>query len=277
MSVCGALWGAPLNCREATQRMAESPRIAAQAELQRHLSTCDACRELAALFPVAGSEMPSAARIAAIQADLTRNWKPVRPLPGAGAQAALLWFLYAAIAVAAAAMIGFYGLSAMPLWQSVTYNGAFAGVAALVAFVAVQRLNPGMLALVPGTRASLFAAALLAGLVPLLFPNFDVRLFPRGVSCLETGSVVAAGASLLFAFALRRTFASRPVGAGAAVGFLAGLCGATALALHCPVLDTPHILVWHFAVLVISSGAGAIAGFIIDAVTASRLPRAHVA
>lgn len=265
-----------MNCDEATRRLAESPNGQADTELQQHLNSCHACREFAAFLPMARAEMPTGARIAAIQADLTRNWKPVNPLPGAGVQAVMLWAFYAAVAIAAAVAIGFAGVSAMPFWQLAVYIGAFAAVAALVAFVAVQRLNPGMLALIPGTRASWFATALLTALVPLLFPKFGVQSFSGGEACLKTGCEVAAGAAVVFGFAVRRTFASRPIGAGAAVGLLAGLCGVTALALHCPVLNTPHILVWHFAVLGISSAVGALLGFFAEHTAAKRTAGAPV-
>jgi hypothetical protein len=43
-------------------------------------------------------------------------------------------------------------------------------------------------------------------------------------------------------------------------GAFAGLTGVGVLALCCPILNTPHILVWHLGVVLVAMFAGGIAG-----------------
>jgi negative regulator of sigma F NrsF-like protein len=252
-----------MNCREAVRRLAGLSSVdGGDPELQQHLATCAACQELAASLPISAG--PDPARISAIQQQIGRSWKPVRPVMPPGRQITLLAVLFCATAIAAVAPFGFFAFKALKTWQMVVYYGAFAVAAAFVAAIVVQRLYPGIRSRFAATPALWVGVGSLSVLVVVLFPNFNVAHFGLGVNCLEIGCIVASVAGIAFALALHRTFASSPVTASATVGFFAGLCGAAALALHCPLLTVPHILVFHFGVLVVATIAGAGVGWLVQ-------------
>jgi hypothetical protein len=249
-----------MNCREAIRRLALGSASADDAELQQHLATCAACRELAG--SLANSSLPDPSRIAAIQEQLGRSLKPVRPLPPPSQQVALLAIIYGVVAVAAAALIGFSALHVLRPWQMVCYFGAFAIAAGWLASTVIERFYPGIRSRFGGASVLWATTASLAVLALLLFPNFNVAQFGSGVRCLETGCVVAVPASIVFALVLRRTLAPNPISASATVGFFAGLCGDATLALHCPVLEVMHIIVWHLGVLAVATAGGAGIGWL---------------
>jgi hypothetical protein len=51
---------------------------------------------------------------------------------------------------------------------------------------------------------------------------------------------------------------------GAAIGGLAGLIGLSVLEMNCSNLNVFHILVWHWGVVLLSSGVGALLGAAVE-------------
>jgi hypothetical protein len=80
----------------------------------------------------------------------------------------------------------------------------------------------------------------------------------QGIPCLKAGLLHAIPVAIIAWWILRRGFAVNSLAAGVAIGTLSGLAGVAMLELHCPNFETPHILVWHTAVLALSGAAGAL-------------------
>lgn len=78
--------------------------------------------------------------------------------------------------------------------------------------------------------------------------------------CALHGTLFAAVAGLLIFRGARRSAAVSPVAAGAVAGLGAGLVGALAQHLACPVMDLDHTLASHAAPLVMGALLGSLAG-----------------
>lgn len=70
----------------------------------------------------------------------------------------------------------------------------------------------------------------------------------------------AVPAALFVWLVVRRGFVLDSAAAGAAAGAVAGLAGVLMLELHCPLLEAPHAMVWHVAVIPLCALAGAATG-----------------
>lgn len=188
--------------------------------------------------------------------------RPVRPLPPMWELTGGLALICAAVAVAAAARGGFYGIEKLAIWQRVLI---FSTLGMLVWAVGKEFASR----LIPGSRHYLSAGALLAagcaallGVFTLVFRDYRVDHFvSAGITCLLTGVLVAIPAAFLSWLLLRRGYAVNPVAAGLVGGVLAGLCGVAMLELHCSNFQAPHVLLWHTAVLPAGAAAGALVGW----------------
>ena len=78
--------------------------------------------------------------------------------------------------------------------------------------------------------------------------------------CALHGSLFALVAGALVFYGARRTAAVSPTTAGAVAGLAAGLVGALAQHLQCPVMDLDHTLVAHLAPPLFGALAGVVAG-----------------
>ena len=188
--------------------------------------------------------------------------RPVRPLPPTGVLTAGLVLICAAVAVAAAARLGFSGVAHLGLGRSVLILSTLA----ILVWVAGKEL---VSQLIPGSRQNFGGVALLAtisisllAVFALVFRDYRTEHFwSAGIMCLLTGVLLAIPAAFLSWLLLRRGFAVNSIAAGLVGGVLAGLCGVTLLELHCPSLQALHILVWHTAVVPVSAAAGALVGW----------------
>jgi len=105
------------------------------------------------------------------------------------------------------------------------------------------------------------ASAALPAIFALVFHDYSTaRFLPQGIACLKAGLLDAIPAAVLVWLVVRRGFVLDATAAGAAAGALAGLAGVLMLELHCPLLEAPHAMVWHVAVIPLSGLAGAAAG-----------------
>lgn len=209
-----------------------------------------------------GQANPDAARLAQIRALLGAAPPPVRPLPSNAVLMLACVAVLAALAVLLATPFGFYGLHRLtPAAAAVDY-----GVLVLLAFVlaggVVAQMIPGSRLILPPAAAALLSIALLATTASLLFPDFTTREFVRrGLPCLRLGLLCALPGAALVALLLRRGFVTHARQAALAGGALSGLLGVCVLALHCPILNASHIVVWHVGVIAVTSLAGAGAGW----------------
>jgi hypothetical protein len=188
---------------------------------------------------------------------------PVRHLPSTALLAGGLILVCAAVAVAAGASAGLYGLEKM---TAVDRALIFCTLGVLSWIAATEFVK----AMIPGSRRRISPGILLAaGVVALLtvfaflFRDYHVEHFVSvGIVCLTTGFLYAIPAGALSWLVLRRGFSVNSVSAGLLAGMLGGLAGVAMLELHCPNFEAPHVLVWHTAVIPLSAAAGALAGWV---------------
>jgi len=204
----------------------------------------------------------NSAAIARAKASLPRSFGSVRPMRAAWAFVSLFVAAFAAVAVCGAWALGVRGLPVLSLVQrAVIFSVVLAG-ACIAAVASVREMRPaggtrsGPIALTIGILAPLVAFA-------CLFQDYNFQNFvPEGVKCLLAGLACAVPAALLIALILRRGFILDYRAAGITAGTLAGLSGLGMLELHCPILNAPHIMFWHVAVVWVSGSGGWLAGWI---------------
>jgi hypothetical protein len=249
-----------MNCSDLIRRLVEGSLSDPPA--QEHLAGCAHCREMLASWD--SKDGPDQAHLARIQQQITSRWRPVKPIASIATLLVVLLLLFFASTVGVAALLGNFALRALGPWQLVIYFGGLSLCAAFTAALVAPLMVPGARTRLDPRYTIPALAVVIVTLIALLFPNFNTAFLHGGDQCFWTGLTAAAVAALLFTTFLRRTLPSSPVVAGASVGFLAGLCGVTVLALHCAFLAATHILVWHFGVLVVATLAGAIAGYVVQ-------------
>jgi hypothetical protein len=197
-----------------------------------------------------------------IAVSMQSSLRPVRPLAPAWMLAAGLTLICAAVATAAAAGIGFYGIEKMVPWQRVLIFSALGITAWTWGVELVRRLTPGSRRRLSAGTLFGIGTAMLLGVFGLVFRDYRTDHFiPAGLACLRSGLLLAIPAALLCWLLLRRGFAVNTIAAGLAGGALAGLCGVAMLALHCANSQALHVLVWHTGVVPVSAAAGALAGW----------------
>jgi hypothetical protein len=253
-----------MSCDDLLRRLAEGANLDAAA--QEHLANCPNCREILAWASDAQAfqDKPDLQRLGRIQQQITAQWRPVKPIASNATILIALLLLFLFLAAGASALIGNFGLRALHPLQMFIYYGGLALGTALTASIVVQLMVPGSKVRFNPRFLIPTIAAMIVLIIVLLFPNFNSAFLHGGMRCFWNGIAAAVIAGLLFATVLRRMFPSAPVAAGGSIGFLAGLCGVTVLALHCSVLVSVHILVWHFGVLILSTLGGAFIGYIIQ-------------
>ncbi len=208
-------------------------------------------------------EVPDPQRVERIGQILVSSLHPVRPLPSNGKLMGGFLLLFAAIALLITAPVGFYGYLALNAEQRIAVYSLIAACAIASSASLVARMIPGSKPLPRMITPALIC--LLACVDLLIFQNFDTsRFVERGIPCLRFGLICATATAALAYPILRKGLFTAPIAAGAITGTFGGLAGVAALALHCPLLIAPHILVWHFGALLIAVLVGALAGFFIQ-------------
>ena len=177
---------------------------------------------------------------------INSSLQPVRLLPPTWMLTAGLALICAAVAVAAAAGTGFYGVIKLGLWERVLI---FSTLGVLVWVAAKEFVTQ----LIPGSRRHFSVGAFLTigstallGVFALVFRDYRTDHFiSAGLACLRAGLLLAIPTAVLSWLPLRRGFAVNSVAAGLVGGALAGLCGVTMLELHCANFQALHVRVAH--------------------------------
>ncbi len=206
------------------------------------------------------TETPDPQRVQGIQRAIKEQWRPVRPRPSDWVLTSLLLLLFLAFVLTGASAVREYALRVLTPLQMILYYALIAICALAASIALVQRAIPGAKRRLNPGLTMLFSSALLVCVALLLFRNFDTSHFALGVHCMRLGAVCALISGVLFALVLRNGLFRSPVDAAIGIGFFSGVAGVAVLALHCPVLTFPHIVVWHFGVLGIGIAGGALAG-----------------
>jgi hypothetical protein len=187
--------------------------------------------------------------------------QPVRPLPPSWIWSGGLVLISAVLALAAAMLLKPYGVSKMSLLEIALIFPVLGVMLWMASVLCVAEAIPGSRRPMAPWLLSACCCLALAAVFGLLFDDYRTERFvSRGVACLTAGLVIALPASIAAWLLLSRGFAVNSAAAGLAKGTLAGLAGVAMLALHCPIFEAPHVLVWHIAVLPVCGVAGALLG-----------------
>jgi hypothetical protein len=185
--------------------------------------------------------------------------RPVRPLPPTWVLVTVLVLVCGAVAIAGSARLGLYGIQKMDAAEIALIFPALGILTWLAAMVYAGEMVPGSRHRVSPWMLSAAGSLILIAVFALLFSDYQTERFvPRGVACLTAGLMHAIPAALVGWLLLRRGFAVDRLGAGLALGALAGLAGVSMLELHCPNFEAPHVMLWHTAVLPLSAALGAL-------------------
>ena len=243
-----------MNCKDVRQELSLGRPISDGAA--EHVQSCAGCgRMMEALRTPA--DMPGQAKISAIQDSLIANLQPVRPLPSNGKLILLALLFFVVFVNAVTMLFGYQGFAHMSVMQKTFYGATILllGIAFIKAIS--EQLIPGQRARIGVVWPIVGSIVVLALLVSGFFPQFDTdRFVERGIPCLWLGMACAAVYCLLEYPFVRRGFAPSPVLAGAIVAGFGGLAGVGVLALHCPLQNAAHIMVWHLGAIALSAAAG---------------------
>ncbi len=214
------------------------------------------------LFEELKNAEPQADLLVGIRSTISRSLRPVRPLPSDSALlAVVLLGLFALIAIGTL-MAGWVGLLATTPRQRLLYYGPIAIAAYLLARASISQMIPGSRSRVAGKPELLGLLGALIALVWFLFPgNLTEDFVSTGIPCLRLGLLCALPAAALTVILLRKGFVTDWIAAALSLGALSGIAGFGVLALHCPIQNSFHILVWHMGVIGITVVLGGAAGW----------------
>jgi hypothetical protein len=230
------------------------------AEARQHLAACPRCRALSEALSAAPAYKVDAAVLNRARGQILQSLAPVRPLPPAGAFASLFLSIAGAMAVAAAAFARVRGLTSLSGSQAAVVFGLLLALLLGTSFVVALDMRPGART-VRGMVVFLVAIGAVEAAFLMLFHDYEAgRFLHWGWACFRMGALCAAATGAIAWVILRRGYVVAPASTGASVGALAGLAGLAALELHCPILNVPHLAIWHAGVLAASVAVGAAIG-----------------
>lgn len=202
-------------------------------------------------------------RLRATARSVTHSLTTVRPLPPDRTLLSIGLLTFLAFSVLGASSFGFYGFEKLSLSQLLTYYSVLTGLGFLFSIVTVQGIIPGSRKLI---QLPWLVALMLVLLVALPFALFHdislVRFVPLGIPCLRLGCLSALAFGVLAIVFLKRGFVTSPLQVALSAGLFAGLAGFSVLALHCPILNAAHVVVWHGGAVLAGGVAGMIVGFV---------------
>jgi hypothetical protein len=191
-----------------------------------------------------------------VKAEMRPSMSPVRPLPPPWVLVAELIALCAAVGIIGALFLGPHGVQKMNSLQIATIFPTLGLMMGLAAASYSGSMVPGSSIAAPRWILPALVCITLVGVFAIMFHDYGKeRFIPAGLVCLKAGLLHAIPAALASWWLLHRGYAVDSVAAGAAQGTLAGLAGIAMLELHCVNFEAPHVMVWHVAVVPISSAA----------------------
>jgi hypothetical protein len=206
-------------------------------------------------------------RLKRIEAAVTADLKPVRPMASDGVYFAAFGGVFLAVWIIGCYMAGQRGWHALSDIQRIAVFAPLAVTTALLAFSVVRQMRPAAKYARSSARLSAGVFVLLLLIMPVIFqPARELAFVRNGMACFRTGMTFAIPAAFFFALLLLRGAALSPALIGATAGGLAGLVGLAVLEIHCPNLNVYHIVVWHVSVTLVC----VVAGLIFSSVTFRR-------
>jgi hypothetical protein len=244
------------------QLLAEGKPLDAQAH--SHLASCEGCSALAAVLNEdLGS--PSPERMETIASQFGAAFKAVRPLPSNAVLLTISLGIFLALSLIVASVTGLKAISVLSDGQMVLYYGALLLFAILYSRATIEQMIPGSKRVTSTYLLPVLAVCVLGLLLFVLFQNRSTENFvSQGLPCLKLGALTALLTGLLGWRLLYRGYLVAPREALTLYGFFAGLAGVAVLALHCPILNSLHILVWHIGAMLLAGIAGLLLGSIFE-------------
>ena len=243
-----------MSCEDVRQELSIGKSISGRAA--EHVQSCPGCSRMIQALRTP-TEMPGQAKLAAVQERVLASLQPVRPLPSDGKLTLLALLFFVVFVNAVTMLFGYTGYEHMNAMQRLWYIATILVLAVVFTRSVSEQVIPGQRARVGVIGPIAGSMVLLALLVSTLFPHFETTSFvARGIPCLRLGMACAAVCSLLVFPFVRRGFSPSPLLAGGIVAAFGGLTGVGVLALHCPLLNAAHIMVWHLGAIALSSVAG---------------------
>ena len=226
-----------------------------------HIEGCDGCRSLVDVL-AQPSDPVRPQLVSEISARLNQQLQPVTPLPSDPVLVLFTFSIFVVFCLSVGAAVRLFGYSAMTPEERLLYYGLISVLGLCFAIAVVATSVPASKTRIPPWMIEAGSAVLVALLVTVLFPSFHgYRFVSRGIPCLRLGCICAALFALLSTVLLRRGYVVAPRRTAILIGCFAGFSGVAVLALHCPLLDAAHILVWHLGAMAVSALAGAAIGF----------------
>jgi hypothetical protein len=199
--------------------------------------------------------------VSRISESVTGSLRPVRPVPPLSILALGQFLIYAGVALAGAALLGFHGVQKLSPIEIGVIFPTLVILAGLAAKESAGEVIPGSPRPLSPAQLAVACVLILLVMFALLFEGYGVDHFvPHGVPCLVTGLLHAIVAGVLSWFLLRGGFAVDAGAAGLSAATLASLAGVTMLELHCGNLQALHVMVWHVSVIPLSGAAGVLLG-----------------
>jgi len=212
-------------------------------------------------FPLPESDPPDASLMAKISNQLAQSLPAVRPLPSNAVLLAISLGAFAVVSFALAAAVGFKAFASLSAAEMAAYYTTVAVFAVLFARAVIERMIPGEKHFIPPSILSVAAFVVLGVLMALLFSNYDTtRFVATGIPCIRLGVVSALISGLLGWRLFRKGYFVQPRETILLYGLFAGFLGIAVLALHCPVRNSLHFIVWHLGAMLLAGLAGLFLG-----------------
>jgi len=187
--------------------------------------------------------------------------EPVRRTLSWWAIALRLQSIFLLVAILGATRLGLNGVRVLNGAQSSLIFLLLGSLGLMAASAAATRMDPGStIRFNPRTVLAGSTVAFVA-VFAVLFQDYRMdRFISEGLDCLATGLVHDIPAGLLLWLVIRKGVVRDPIAVGLAAGTLAGMAGFGMLEMHCPILKSMHLMVWHIAVIPLSGLAGYVVG-----------------
>lgn len=208
--------------------------------------------------PIPPAGPPDEALLRRIHAQMiASSAKPVYPLPSNAILILVGLGVFAVVAFGLAALTGFKAVAALSAAELSVYYGMLAAFALLFARAVIERMIPGERRMVNTFLLWALSLLLLSILSVSIFTDHSLHRFAAdGIPCLRLGLAGALLSGLIGWRLVRRGYLVSPRETLLLYGFFAGLTGVAVLALHCPIRNSLHVMVWHLGAMPIAGMAG---------------------
>jgi hypothetical protein len=216
-------------------------------------------------LPFVEGEPPDAAAVERMGAQLAASLKPVRPLPSNATLCTIGICVFVVFSLIGAKAVGLNAFAVLSGGQMVLYYGVLLLFTGLFSRAVIERMIPGSKHVMRSTALSLIAIAAVGLLALMLFKDHGTERFvAQGIPCLRLGVITAFVSGVLGWRLLKRGYLVSPRETITLYGLFAGLLGAAVLALHCPILNSLHVLAWHLGAMLLAGLAGLLLGSYAD-------------